>query len=109
MRTGTSRLAGSRAVHSGVPTRARKWTLVVHVVASVGLLGDTAVILVLGVVAATTTDSYREHASYEFMRLLIPMFGIPLILIALSTGLLLARARGPDGLRQFWVRAKLSM
>ncbi|MGZ4233209.1 MAG: hypothetical protein ACXVVQ_17505 [Solirubrobacteraceae bacterium] len=78
-----------------------------HIVTSVGLLGDTAAILVLGVVAARTSEPHLAHASYQFMRLLIPMFGIPLTLIALATGLLLAFGPGEGGLRRFWVSAKL--
>jgi len=41
------------------------------------------------------------------MRLLIPMFGIPLTFIGLASGLLLALRTGSGGLRRFWVRAKL--
>jgi hypothetical protein len=106
----TARTFAGRPAMGGSPSaRARKWTLVVHIVASVGLLGDTTAILVLGVVAAGTSDRYLAHAAYEFMQLLIPMFGILLTLIALGTGLLLAFATGGGGLRPFWVRAKLLM
>jgi hypothetical protein len=104
----TGRMSAGRAAMSGsLSARARKWTLVVHIVASVGLLGDTTAILVLGVVASGTSDPYLAHAAYQFMHLLIPMFGIPLTLIALGTGLLLALATRVGGLRPFWVRAKL--
>ncbi len=99
------RVAGAQAADSALSPRARQWILVAHIVASVGLLGDTAAILVLAVVAAGTGDPHLVHAGYQFMRLLVPVFGIPLTLIALITGLLLAFATG--GLRRFWVRAKL--
>src|SRR5947209_3139331 len=96
--------AGRPATRGLLSPPARKWTLVVHIVASVGLLGDTSAILVLGVVAAGTSDPYLAHAAYRFMHLLIPIFGIPLTLIALGTGLLLAFATRAGGLRPFWVQ-----
>lgn len=103
----SKRLARALLAQNAVSPTRRKWTLTVHIVASVGLLGDTAAILVLGTVAARTGDPHLAHASYRFMRLLIPMFGIPLTLIALTSGLMLATGSGPVGLRRFWVRAKL--
>jgi hypothetical protein len=87
--------------------RERKWILVAHIAASVGLLGDTAAILVLGAVAGATGDAHLANAAYTFMRLLIPMFGIPLTFVALASGLVLALGTGTGGLGPFWVRAKL--
>ena len=101
------RIAGAGHRARALSPRARKWTLLVHIVASVGLLGDTAAILVLAIVAAGTGDPHLADASYRFMRLLIPLFGIPLTVIGLMTGLLLAFGTRAGGLRRFWVGAKL--
>ena len=106
--TGRSdRITGPGRGGRALSPRARKWALLVHIVASVGLLGDTAAILVLATVAVGTGDPHLADASYRFMRLLIPMLGIPLTLIALITGLLLAFGTRTGGPRRFWVGAKL--
>ena len=105
----TSEPVGSHREPFAISPRGRKWTLVVHIVASVGLLGDTSAILLLAVVASTTSDTHLAAASFRFMRLLIPMFGIPLTLTALVTGLGLAFGTSWGGLRRFWVRAKLAL
>jgi hypothetical protein len=101
------RVTGLATAGRALSPRARKWTLVVHIIASVALVGDTAAILVLAVVATGTSDPHFAHASYRFMRILIPMFGIPLTLIGLTTGLVLAFGTAAGGVRRFWVRAKI--
>ena len=68
---------------------ARRALLTLHIIAGVGLLGDTAAVLAVNVRAATTDDPALAAASYELLGMFSLLFGIPLSLLSLGSGVLL--------------------
>ena len=89
--------------------RARRALLTVHIIAGVGLLGDVAAVLAVNVRAATTDDPQLAAASYELLGMFTVLFGIPLSLAALATGVLLGFSTKWGVLRHAWVAAKLAL
>jgi hypothetical protein len=87
--------------------RLRRAVLTIHIVASVGLLGDVAAVLAVNVRAATTADPAFAHSSYELLEMFSVVFGIPLSFIALITGLTLGLGSKWGVFRYAWVTAKL--
>jgi uncharacterized membrane protein len=87
--------------------RLRRAVLTVHIVASVGLLGDVAGFVAVAVRAATTADPELAAASYEILSLFSVAFGIPLSFLSLATGLLLGAGTKWGVLRYRWVTGKL--
>ncbi len=87
--------------------RVRRAVLTVHIIASVGLLGDVAAVLAVNVRAATVTDPGFASASYELLQMFSLVFGIPLSFIALISGLTLGLGSKWGVLRHAWVTAKL--
>jgi uncharacterized membrane protein len=88
-------------------SRVRRSVLTVHIVAAVGLLGDSAGFLAVAVRAATTDDPALAAASYELLEVFSIVFGIPLSMITLATGLALGFGTKWGVLRYPWVTAKL--
>jgi Antibiotic biosynthesis monooxygenase len=93
------RLAGAR----------RKLVLTVHVVAALALLGASIVLLVAGLHAATRDDAQEGHAIYSLLRLLTFSLDVPLALIALASGVLLALTSKWGIFRYWWVTTKLAI
>jgi Predicted integral membrane protein (DUF2269) len=87
--------------------RTRRTLLTVHIVASVGLLGDVAAVLAVNVRAATTSDPALASASYELLEMFTVVFGMPLSFIALFSGLTLGLGSKWGVLRYPWVTTKL--
>ncbi|MEU7741319.1 hypothetical protein [Nonomuraea sp. NPDC049158] len=87
--------------------RVRKGVLVVHVIASVALLGEVWGLVVLNTVATVTDDLGLAHAAYRLMPSLVFAGGIPLSLTALATGITLALTSHWGLARHYWVLAKL--
>jgi uncharacterized membrane protein len=85
----------------------RRAVLTVHIIAAVGLLGDCAGVLAINVRAATTGDPGLAAASYELLDMFGFVFGIPLSMTALATGLALGLGTKWGVLRHLWVTAKL--
>lgn len=79
----------------------------IHVVASVGLLGATASSLLLALVAATTGDADFAQSAYRLIAKQSLAFGIPLSFIALASGLALGAATKWGVVRYRWTTAKL--
>jgi uncharacterized membrane protein len=88
---------------------ARRTLLTLHIIAGVGLLGDVAAVLAVNVRAATTDDPALAAASYELLAMFTVLFGIPLSLISLATGILLGLATPWGIFRYAWVTAKLAL
>ena len=88
---------------------ARRALLTLHIIAGVGLLGDVAAVLAVNLRAATTDDPALAAASYELLAMFTVLFGIPLSLISLTTGVLLGLATPWGVLRYGWVTAKLAL
>jgi hypothetical protein len=91
------RLAGAR----------RKLVLTVHVVPALALLGASIVLLVAGLHAATRDSAEDGHAIYSLLRLLTFSLDVPLALIALASGALLALTSKWGIFRYWWVTTKL--
>ncbi len=85
----------------------RRSVLTAHIIASVGLLGDSAGFLAVAVRAATTDDPTLAASSYELLEMFSIVFGIPLSMITLATGLALGFGTKWGVLRHGWVTAKL--
>lgn len=101
----TSKLAATRRLSAST----RRAVLTVHIVASVGLLGDVAAVLAINVKAATTGDPGLAAASYELLALLTVLFGIPLSLLSLASGVVLVLGSKWGVLRYAWATTKLSI
>ena len=86
---------------------ARRWVLTAHVVSGVGLLGSVAGVLAINVRAATTGDADLAAASYDLLAMFTVLFGIPLSLTALASGVLLGLASKWGVVRHGWVAIKL--
>jgi hypothetical protein len=87
----------------------RRTLLTVHIAASVGLLGDVAAVLAVNVRAATTGDPALAASSYELLAMFTVMFGIPLSMLSLATGLALSVGTKWGVLRHRWVAGKLAL
>jgi uncharacterized membrane protein len=101
--------AGRRCDLASMPMspQLRRAVLTVHIVASVGLLGECAGILAINVRAATTGDPALAAASYELLGMFSVLFGIPLSMASLVTGLALGLGTKWGVLRHWWVTTKL--
>jgi hypothetical protein len=95
----------SRTLRLGL--RARQTLKTIHIVSGVGLLGTTAATLLLAVTATTSDDPASSREIYRLMSLQSAVFGIPLSLLALSSGILLGLATRWGVLRHWWTTAKL--
>jgi hypothetical protein len=87
----------------------RRAVLCVHIVASVGLLGDCAVLLATSVRAASTDDPQLAASAYELMSMFSLVFGIPLSFASLLSGLALGWGTKWGVLRYAWVTIKLGL
>jgi hypothetical protein len=85
----------------------RRAVLTTHIVMSVGLLGDCAVLLATAIRAAATSDPQLSASAYELMSMFSFVFGIPLSFASLLTGLALGLGTKWGVLRHGWVTAKL--
>jgi uncharacterized membrane protein len=104
----TTRTAGGPPPRHLRP-RTRRALLSAHVISSVGLLGASAALLLLGITAASTGDPGRAHAAYTFMSMFGYAFGIPLSFSALITGVVLGLGSKWGVLRYPWVTIKLGL
>jgi hypothetical protein len=85
----------------------RRWVLSVHIVTSVGLLGDVAAVLAVNLRAASTPDPAFAATCYELLSMFSLVFGIPLSFGALVSGVALGIGTKWGVLRYPWVTAKL--
>jgi uncharacterized membrane protein len=81
--------------------------LTVHIAVSVGLLGDSAGFLAVAIRAARTDDPALAAASYELLEMFSLVFGIPLSVATLVSGVALGLGTKWGVLRYPWVVAKL--
>ncbi|MGH2946145.1 MAG: DUF2269 family protein [Solirubrobacteraceae bacterium] len=96
-----------RGARLGLRPNVRRALLTVHIIAGVGLLGDVAAVLAVNIRAAATGDAALAAASYELLAMFTVLFGIPLSLLSLATGILLGFSSAWSVLRYGWVVAKL--
>ena len=69
--------------------RTRNVVLTIHIVVSVGLLGDSAGFLAVAIRRALSDDPAFVDASHDLLGTFALFFGIPLSFLALVTGLAL--------------------
>jgi uncharacterized membrane protein SirB2 len=86
---------------------ARRAVLTVHIVASVALLGTSAALVAILVRASTTTDPALANSGYELLGMFPVLFGIPLSMTSLLSGLVLGLGGKWGVLRYRWVTIKL--
>lgn len=83
-----------------------KTILTLHIIVSVGLLGDSAGYLAVAIYGANVSDPLTARACYEILQMLAFVFGIPLSFAALLTGLWLTSITKWKLLRYPWVTIK---
>jgi hypothetical protein len=88
-------------------SRARKLVLVVHVISSVALVGNSAGVLIIALSAAAADDTVAVHALYTSMRTAVFVLAVPLSFVALGSGIVLGLGTKWGVLRHRWVTAKL--
>ena len=89
--------------------RARHIVLTIHIVTSVGLLGDSAGYLALAIRTSTIDDPALVHDSLETLNMFSLVFGIPLSFGALLSGLALGIGTRWGVFKYPWVVAKLAL
>ena len=87
----------------------RRSVLTAHVIASVGLLGTTAALVAINVRAATTSDPELAASAYGLLTMFAGIFGIPLSMTSLLTGVVLGLGSKWGVIRYGWVAAKLGI
>ena len=87
----------------------RKLVLAAHIVVSVGLLGISAAMLVLGTVAAATPDPGTSSAAYRSMGIFTRGVIQPAAVGALVTGVILSLGTKWGLLEHYWIVAKLAL
>jgi uncharacterized membrane protein len=89
--------------------RLRRALVATHIMCSVALLGEVWGLVALNLYATATIDSDRELArsAYRLMEVLVFAGGIPLSLLALVTGVVLAVTSHWGLVRHYWVFTKL--
>ncbi|GAA1416406.1 membrane protein [Streptomyces thermospinosisporus] len=90
----------------GLGRRARRSFLVVHVVAAAGWLGLTLGLLALGITATTTGGPAMTEAALRAMKLFADWLLLPLALLTLISGLVLALGTSWGLARHRWVYTK---
>lgn len=88
---------------------ARRWWLTAHIVFSVALLGDSAGFLAVAIRGATSSDPGFSDVTWQLLEMFAFMFGIPLSVAALVTGLVLGWSSKWGVLRYPWVMIKLGL
>jgi hypothetical protein len=91
------------------PLRVRHAVLTAHIMISVGLLGDSAGFLAVAIRAASTDDSAAIVELTRVLQMFAFVFGIPLSVGALLTGLALALGTRWGVFRYPWVVTKLAL
>ena len=109
METNSIRLGAPAARRRTLSPSSRRAVLTGHIVASVGLLGEVSGFLVVAITAATTADPATADALYGLLATFSLVFGIPLSLIALGTGIALGLGTKWGVLRHPWVAIKLGL
>jgi predicted integral membrane protein DUF2269 len=91
----------------GMPRQVRQALLTAHIMMSVGLLGDSAGFLALSVRAARMDDPGTVRELVQVLNMFSLVFGIPLSIGALLSGVALGLGTKWGVFRYPWVTAKL--
>ena len=81
--------------------------LTIHIVVSVGLLGDSAGFLAVAIRRATSDDPAFVDAAHDLLGMFALLFGIPLSFLTLLTGVALGLGTPWGVFRYPWVVVKL--
>jgi Predicted integral membrane protein (DUF2269) len=92
-----------------LPRRARQTILTAHVIMSVGLLGDSAGFLAVAIRAYLTNDAANTTELIGVLKMFSQVFGIPLSIGAIVSGLVLGLGSKWGIFRYPWVTAKLAL
>jgi hypothetical protein len=87
--------------------RARRTVTTIHIVSGVGLLGATSATLLLAINGAATDEVAFADSIYRLMSLNSAVFGIPLSMLSLVTGIVLGLGTRWGVLRHWWTTLKL--
>jgi Predicted integral membrane protein (DUF2269) len=87
--------------------RTRDFVLTVHIIVSVGLLGDSAGFLAVAIRRSVSDDPALVESSHDLLGMFAVVFGIPLSFLALITGVTLGLGTRWGVFRHGWVVAKL--
>jgi Predicted integral membrane protein (DUF2269) len=87
--------------------RERQALTTIHVAGGVGLLGATASTLLLALIATGSDDPAAAQEIYRLISLQSAVFGIPLSMLSLLTGVALGLGTRWGVLRQWWTTLKL--
>jgi hypothetical protein len=90
-----------------MPPRLRKFSLTVHVTASVGWIGAVAAYIALDLAAATGRDAQLLRAAYLSMEVTTTFVIVPLALATLLTGLLMSLGSKWGLFRHYWTLISL--
>jgi hypothetical protein len=91
------------------PPTARQALLTVHIIVSVGLLGDSAGFLAVAMRLSATSDAAAAHELLGVLQMFTLAFGIPLSFAALLSGVALGLGTKWGVFRYPWVVAKLCL
>jgi len=107
MEPSSSSLSERGGAERMLTTSARKLSVTVHVVSSVGWLGSVAAFLALSVAGATSRDGDVVRGAYVSMNVIGQFVIVPLSLASVSTGLLVSLGSSWGLFRYYWVLMKL--
>jgi hypothetical protein len=103
----TERSRGLAAPRPRLRRRARQALTTIHVAGGVGLLGATASTLLLAVIATGSGDPAAAQETYRLISLQSAVFGIPLSMLSLLSGIALGLGTKWGVLRHWWTTLKL--
>jgi hypothetical protein len=89
--------------------RSRNTLLTIHIIVSVGLLGDSAGFLAVAIRRSLSNDPALVESSHQLLGMFALYFGIPLSILALLTGAALGLLTRWGVFRYPWVTAKLAL
>jgi hypothetical protein len=87
--------------------RARQTLTTIHVAVGVGLLGATSSTLLLALIATGSSDPEAAQDTYRLISLQSAVFGIPLSVLSLLSGIALGLGTKWGVLRHWWTTLKL--
>jgi len=85
----------------------RKLVVAVHIIVSVGLLGISTALFVLGTAAAVTSDVMTTQAAYRSMGIFTRGVVQPTAILALVTGIVLSLGTKWGLVKHYWIVVKL--
>jgi uncharacterized membrane protein len=105
----TFEMADGTTTRRFFPLRIRHAVLTAHIMMSVGLLGDSAGFLAVAIRARMTTDPAAVLEQVHVLRMFAFVFGIPLSVAALLSGVALGLGTRWGVFRYPWVVTKLAL